>query len=153
MPRAGLTPKRERFAREVALGKTQAEAYRIAFSAAGMKPGTVQQEASRLMANPQVSARVAELTERAAERAEITLESHLRDLMTLRNLAAKEKQMAAAITAEIARGKAAGVVAPDKRELTGQGGGPIAMAAVDLSHLNAEQLRLLASLRLPDAGD
>ena len=39
----------------------------------------------------------------------MTLETHLRDLMMLRNLAVKEKQISAAIGAEVARGKAAGI--------------------------------------------
>lgn len=130
MARSGLTPKRERFAREVASGKQKADAYRAAFSAERMSAEAIRVEAARLMANPSVALRVQALTERAAERAGITLESHLRDLMTLRNLAAKEKQMSAAISAEIARGKAAGVVAPEKREHTGAGGAPIAVTSV-----------------------
>ena len=141
MPRSGLTPKREKFAREVALGKTQADAYRAAFSAANMAPKTIVEKASRLMADGNVRARVGELTEKAAERVGITLESHLRDLLALRNLAAKEKQMSAAITAEIARGKAAGVVAPERRELTGQGGGPIPLAGISLT---PEEFRAMA---------
>jgi phage terminase small subunit len=130
MPRAGLTPKREKFAQGVALGKSQADAYRAAFSAKGMRPATVQQEASRLMRDPRVSARVGVLAEKAAERAEITLESHLRDLMILRNAALKAGQLGPAITAEVARGKAAGVLAADRLELTGKGGAPVALTAV-----------------------
>jgi phage terminase small subunit len=130
MPRAGLTPKREKFAQGVALGKSQADAYRAAFSAKDMRPATVQQEASRLMRDPRVSARVGVLAEKAAERAEITLESHLRDLMILRNAALKAGQLGPAITAEVARGKAAGVLAADRLELTGKGGAPVALTAV-----------------------
>ena len=44
-----------------------------------------------------------------AEKAQITLASHLEDLARLRNLAVQKDQIAAAISAEIARGKAAGV--------------------------------------------
>ena len=104
-----LTPKRERFCQEVASGKSQAEAYRSAFNAENMKDETVHQAASRLMANSNVSARVEELREPIVKKAQITLESHLDDLMRLRNMAAKEKQYSAAISAEIARGKASGV--------------------------------------------
>ena len=104
-----LTPKQEHFAQHVASGKTQADAYRSAFNTAKMKPETVQQAASRLMANSKVSARVDELRKPIAEKAQITLESHLKDLMMLRNIAVKKDQISAAISAEIARGKAAGV--------------------------------------------
>jgi phage terminase small subunit len=104
-----LTPKRERFCQEVASGKSQAEAYRAAFNAENMKDETVHQAASRLMANSNVSARVEELREPVAKKAQITLESHLEDLQRLRNMAVKANQMSAAISAEVARGKAAGV--------------------------------------------
>jgi hypothetical protein len=121
---AGLTPKREKFAHAVASGKSQAQAYREAFTVAKMAPKTVVEHASRLMADRNVRARVEELRAPIAEKAQITLESHLRDLLALRNLAAKEKQMAAAISAEIARGKASGV-ADDRLRVLGPDGGPL----------------------------
>ena len=52
-----LTPKMMAFARHVAAGKTYAEAYRQAYDSRG-KPSTAQQEGSRLMADPQIAARV-----------------------------------------------------------------------------------------------
>lgn len=104
-----LTAKREKFAQEVASGKSQADAYRVAFSADNMKPETIIQAASRLMANSNVSARVAELREPIAKKAQMTLESHLKDLEMLRDKALEAAQYSAAISAEIARGKAAGV--------------------------------------------
>lgn len=152
MTPAGLTPKREKFAQAVASGKSQAEAYRAAFNVAKSTPKSVQELASRLMADVKVRSRVEELRAPIAEKAQITLESHLRDLLALRNLAAKEKQMSAAIAAEVARGKAAGVVIDRASlELMGKGGGPIAVGAVDLSRATPEQLRALAALGLPDA--
>lgn len=149
----GLTPKREKFAQAVASGLDQSAAYRRAFTVSpGSKPSSVNVNASKLMADAKVRQRVDELRAPIAEKAQITLESHLRDLLALRNLAAKEKQLAAAISAEIARGKAAGVVVDRAAlELTGKGGGPIAVGSVDLSRATAEQLRALAALRLPDA--
>lgn len=115
---SGLTPKREKFAQAVASGKTQADAYRAAFDANKATAKTIQEAASRLMADSKVAARVDALRAPIVEKVGITLESHLRDLLALRNLAAKEKQMSAAISAEIARGKAAGVVAADKINAT-----------------------------------
>ena len=44
--------------------------------------------------------------------------------MRLRNMAAKEKQYSAAITAEVARGKASGVHV-ERVEHTGKDGGPM----------------------------
>ena len=103
-----LTPKQEKFAREVASGKTQADAYRAAYSAGKMSDKTVHEAASRLMADSKISTRVKEIQKPITERAQITLESHLADLKSLRNMAAKEKQIAAAISAEVARGKVCG---------------------------------------------
>lgn len=113
-----LTPKQERFAQLVAEGKTQADAYRGAFNTKPTtKPETIQNSAYKLMADPVISARVDELRKPIIESVGITLESHLKDLMTLRNLAVKNNQINAAISAEIARGKAAGV-STDRVETT-----------------------------------
>lgn len=106
---AALTPKQEAFAQAVASGKNQSDAYRAAYAADKMKATSVNVNASKLMADAKVAQRVAELRKPVAEKAQMTLESHLRDLMMLRNMAVKEKQISAAITAEIARGKASGV--------------------------------------------
>ncbi len=54
-----ITPKRELFSQLIASGSSQADAYRGAFRAEKMKPETVHQEASRVMADPNVTARVA----------------------------------------------------------------------------------------------
>ena len=106
----GLSPQREKFAQAVASGMNQSDAYRAAYRVRdGTKPNSINVAASQLMANPNIALRVAELRAPAAKAATITLESHLADLQRLRNMAVKEKQFSAAITAEVARGKAAGV--------------------------------------------
>lgn len=78
-----LTPKQEKFAQEVASGKSQADAYRAAFNCARSKPQTVIENASRLMADSNVSARVRELTDKSAIRAELTAERVLREVSRL----------------------------------------------------------------------
>ena len=105
-----LTPKQEAFAQAIVAGVSQSDAYRAAYKVRpNTKPESVNQNASRIMANVNIMSRVSELREPVAKKAQITLESHLDDLMRLRNMAAKEKQYSAAISAEIARGKASGV--------------------------------------------
>ncbi|WP_438980165.1 terminase small subunit [Polynucleobacter sp.] len=105
-----LSPKQEAFVQAIVTGVSQSDAYRAAFNVgAKTKPETVNQAASRLMANSNITARVVELRKQVAEIAQITLKSHLDDLLRLRNMAAKEKQYSAAISAEVARGKASGV--------------------------------------------
>lgn len=57
-----LTPKQEAFAQAVALeGMTQSDAYRTAYSCKSMSDKTVCENASRLMANSNIAARVSEL--------------------------------------------------------------------------------------------
>ena len=105
-----LTPKQEAFAQAIVTGVSQSDAYRAAHQVRpGTKAESVNQNGSRIMTNVNVMSRVAELRLSVAKKAQITLESHLDDLMRLRNMAAKEKQYSAAIAAEIARGKASGV--------------------------------------------
>lgn len=68
----GLTPQQERFAQEVASGKSQAEAYRIAYpKSQKWKPATLWREASKLMVNPKVSTRVEELRASIAKAAQV----------------------------------------------------------------------------------
>jgi phage terminase small subunit len=94
-----LTAKQEAFVQALVTGVNQSDAYRAAFNVgAKTKPETVNQAASRLMANSNITARVVELRKQVAEIAQITLKSHLDDLLRLRNMAAKEKQYSAAIS-------------------------------------------------------
>lgn len=121
-----LTAKQEAFAQAVATGKTQADAYRHAFNAEKMKAETIQQAASRLMADSKVSARVAELRKPVVEAAQITLASHLERLKALSESAEASNQFSASIAAEVARGKASGLYV-EKLEHTGKDGGPVDM--------------------------
>jgi len=106
---AKLTAKQEAFAQAVASGKNQSDAYREAYDARQMKLSSINVNASKLMADAKVAQRVADLRKPAAERAQVTLEGHLSDLLTLREMAVGANQISAAIAAEVARGKAAGV--------------------------------------------
>ena len=103
-----LTPKQEAFAIAVASGMTQADAYREAFNVKPTtKPETIQNNASRLMKDTEVSARVEELKKPIIEAAGITLESHLARLEHLGKKAEDAESYTAAISAEVARGKVA----------------------------------------------
>ena len=56
--RRKLTAKQERFLAAVIRGATQADAYRAAYNAKGMKSSAIYTEAGRVMANPEVSRRL-----------------------------------------------------------------------------------------------
>lgn len=104
-----LTAKQEKFCQGIVSGMSQADSYRAAYNVKTKNKKSIWELSSQLADNIKVSSRIAELRKPVAERAQITLESHLDDLARLRNLAVQKDQIAAAITAEIARGKAAGI--------------------------------------------
>ena len=60
-----MTPKQHQFAREVVLGKSQADAYRSAYNTLRMNDNSIRREASRLMDNPNVATTVVELQQKA----------------------------------------------------------------------------------------
>lgn len=104
-------PKHERFAQELAKGKSQIEAY----EAAGYRPNP--SAASRLSDDVNICERVAEITERGAIRAEITVASLLEELEEARMaaLGAETPQSSAAVSASMSKAKLLGLVV-DKAE-------------------------------------
>lgn len=118
MPGPLTNARHERFAQELAKGSSASAAY----SAAGYKPS--DQHASRLVRNGKVAARVLELKERAAVRAEITAADIARQLDEDREFAREKGQSAAAVSATLGKAKLLGLM-PDRLEHTGRNGGPI----------------------------
>ena len=77
-----LTSQQEKFAQEVASGKSQSEAYRVAYpKALKWKPATIWNRASALMRNDEVLARVDAL------RAEIVAQSGVEAIRVIKELA------------------------------------------------------------------
>lgn len=110
--------KRERFAQEVAKGKTQLEAHKIA----GYKPN--EGNAGTLANRPDVSARIRELNSRGAARAEVTIESIYRELEEARGLARQTKQSSAMVSATMGKAKIARLL-DDVTKHVGADGGAI----------------------------
>lgn len=102
-------PKHERFAQELAKGKTSDEAYRLAGYAEN------RGNATRLKANESVMKRVAELAGRSADRAVVTASSLIAEAEEARLLAMSLDLPSAAVAAIQAKGKLAGVWV-EKRE-------------------------------------
>lgn len=113
-----LTPQQEKFAQLVAEGNNQSDAYRGAYKAEKMMAKTITEKASVLMAQGNVSARVAELRSKAQAKAVLTLESHLAELERLRDLALQNGKFEAAINAEVHRGKAKGLYVSKTEDVT-----------------------------------
>lgn len=113
--------RHERFAQELAKGRSQAEAYELA----GYKPS--RSAAARLAADVNICARLSELQDRVAARTEITVADITARLLAI---AAKGETSDEAPKLSVARAalmdaaKLNGLVT-DKRELTGVDGAPL----------------------------
>jgi phage terminase small subunit len=105
--------RHERFAQELAKGKTQEQAY----IDAGYEPDAARFNASRLITNDNVAARVAELQERAAIKVEWDIADAIRELEEARVAAgsAETVQASAMISATMGKAKLLGLVV-DKAE-------------------------------------
>lgn len=104
-----LTPKMDAFCLAFLETGNRSEAYRQAYDTSKMKPETVHKRASELAMNGEVKGRIAELRAAAAEKAVVSLGEHLFDLQRMRDIALERGKYSAAISAEVARGKAAGL--------------------------------------------
>ena len=110
-----LTPKQESFAQHYVLHGNATAAYRESYN---VRPNTqatsIWQGAKQLLDHPKISSRIAELRAAVAEQAVVSLEKHLATLADIRDKAAQAGHFGAAISAEIARGKAAGLYVEKK---------------------------------------
>ena len=68
MPHVNLTAKQEAFCQGIADGLGQADAYRAAYDAEDMKENSVYVQASKLMKNPKITQRIAELKSQVQEK-------------------------------------------------------------------------------------
>ena len=94
--------KHELFAQGLAAGLSADAAHQ----AAGYKPN--RGNAIRMKANESIMRRVAELQAKVESKVLLTLEDHMRELETLRELAKTHGQISAANTAEVKRGELMG---------------------------------------------
>ena len=124
-------PKHERFAQELSKGKTAGEAY----VNAGYKAN--DGNASTLKGNQKIADRVAELLERAAIRAEVTVESLIGEAEEVRVKALESGQFNAAIQAIKEKGVLSG--RRIERAETGKPGDFSRMNDVELREFIAER--------------
>lgn len=114
-----LTPQQEKFARLVAEGKNQSEAYVLAYpKAKGWKPTSIAVAGSKLMALDNVSQTLAGFRNEASKKTVMTLESHIAELERLKELALEAGKFEAAIGAEVHRGKASGLYVVKTEDVT-----------------------------------
>lgn len=105
-----LTPKQEAFCLAYLELGTAAAAYRSAYDAENMTPGSVWVEAHHLLRNPKVSLRIELLQAQNAEKSGITVESLTADLRAAYGLAMETGNPSAAVSATNAMGKLHGLI-------------------------------------------
>ena len=129
----GLTQKQEAFALAYVETGNAAEAYRRAYDVkAATQHSTIYSAASRLMADPKIGARVAELQDQAAQMALYTVKQAFEEYEVARQLALKEANPSAAVSAVAGKVKLFGLEAPTRTrsEISGPDGGPVAITEI-----------------------
>lgn len=111
-----LTLKQENFCLAFIESGNASESYRRSYDVSKMNEASINRKAKDMIDNVKIRARVSELRKPIIEAAQINLAGHLRDLRVLRDRAEKEGRYSAAVSAEIARGKASGLYV-DKIEI------------------------------------
>ena len=142
--------RQERFAQELAMGRSQGEAYALS----GYRLSTVgarDANASRLLRNDRVAARVAELRAEAAASTAITVESLIREAADIQRAATADGNHSAAIAAVVTKAKLAGLwIERKENKNTNFNTQVIDRRDVTLSQLTDEQLLAIASAGLPE---
>lgn len=133
-----LTQKQEAFCLAYMETGNASEAYRRAYSPTTKNQATINRAGKALLDNSKIATRLVELRAPVVEAAGVTLEGHLKRLADLSLAAEGEGKYAAAVAAEIARGKASGLYV-EKTEITGANGGPVQSV-----NMTAEKFRELA---------
>lgn len=111
-----LSPRHKKFCALYVQGMSGAEAARKA-GFTKHKFGAKAQGSALLRRNPLISNYIIDLMRQEAERQNVSMESHLTELSRLRDEAKDSGQLSSAISAEISRGRAAGLYV-EKKEVT-----------------------------------
>ena len=106
-----LTPKQEAFVRAYIETSNASEAYRRAYDSSKMKPESVNESASRLLADVKITARLAELREPIMQRHNVTVDILVFELEEARQaaLSAETPQSSAAVAATMGKAKLCGL--------------------------------------------
>ena len=111
-----LSPRHKKFCSLYVQGMSGAEAARKS-GFTKHKFGAKAQGSALLRRNPLIANHIIDLVKKEGERQNVSMESHLTELSRLRDEAVDSGQISSAISAEISRGKAAGLYI-EKKEVT-----------------------------------
>ena len=103
-----LTEQQMEYVKGLLGGKGLAESYRAAYDCSKMSPNAVWVEASRLRHHPKISLWLSAARQAHLGSGTVTLESHIRELERLKEIAIATGNVGAAVQAEQLRGKAQG---------------------------------------------
>lgn len=112
-----LTAKQESFCQAVVSGLSQADAYREAYNAGGMKPATVQKRASELMQKRVVAGRVAAIRKPVVEKVQYGLEKAMAEAEEAFAVSKSKENGGAMVAAVSLRAKLNGLLV-DRKEIT-----------------------------------
>lgn len=110
-----LTSREEAFAQAIVSGKTQADAYRAAYSAKGKK-STVHEEASKIIKRHKVATRIAELRAPVIAKLQYGLEEAMNEADEAYRISKGKENGGAMIAAVTLRAKLNGLLV-DKKEI------------------------------------
>ena len=144
-----LTAKQEAFCHAIVSGMTQADAYRSAFNASKMKAATIQEAASRLMADSKVSARVAELRAPVVEKLQYNLEQAMLEAAEAFEVSRSKENGGAMVAAVTLRAKLNGLLVERKEIRTG----PLDGLEHDQLKAIDEAITAIQLSRIQDAGE
>jgi hypothetical protein len=104
-----LTNKQQRFSEFVAQGFDNKTAYAMAYDVKTSNQNAINSNASKLANDPKIIEAVKGIRQPIVQQIGITLESHLQTLSDIAREAREAGQYSAAVAAEVARAKAAGI--------------------------------------------
>jgi phage terminase small subunit len=110
-----LTTKQQKFVEEVVSGKSQSDAYKAAYNVGKMQPSTIRNEASKLLKNPDVTAMLKHLREKATARVQYDTEDAMIEADEAFKLAMNLGEPSAAVAAITLKAKLMGLIVKDRK--------------------------------------
>lgn len=141
-----MTPKQENFCLSYIETGNASEAYRRSYDAEKTSEPVINVEATKLLANPKIAIRLAELRAPILERHRITVDDIITELNENRNaaLTAVPVQSSAATSATMAKAKLLGFVV-EKQEINKTLN---MLNTINIEALTIEQLRSISSIKI-----
>lgn len=121
MKEKNLSIQQIKFCEELAAGKTQRDAYNIAYPSKTRKDTVTDANASECLSKPKIFAYYQSLQKQLSEKTMITRESQIKELEELKQLAKEAGEYKTAINAIEVQNKMLGLNEPAKLDLTSKG--------------------------------